>query len=161
MGPFSFVIRTAIITTLLVLLMQIKWGNETIEDYAMMAITSSAVVAPLNKTAQGAVALLRNAWSKANQSFDTHFSKALQEENRPGSRHLSFSVERSEKAVKEKVVAAEEAAKGAYEEAKDSSAFQKFKAKATATTARIKSKFVDETAPAQGDRTVKSETIEQ
>ncbi len=162
MGSFSFVIRTTIITVLLVLAMQIRWGTQTIEDHVMMAITSSEVVTPLNKTAQGTVVFLRNMWTKANRSFDTHFSKAMQEENRPGSRHLAFSVERSEKAVKQKAEQVEEAAKGAYEEVKASSTFQKIKEKASATSAKIRSKFIDESAESTSDRrAVKSENIRE
>ncbi len=144
MGPLSFFIRTLFITILFVLLLQIRWGDTSLEDITMNFITSSAVVAPINQTAQGSVRFLRNMWSKVNRTFDTHFSRALQEENRPGSRHLIFSVDRSEKVLKQKAEGVKEAAEGAYEEAKDSSAFQKFKDTARAAKDKFRAKL-DET----------------
>ncbi len=145
MGAFSFFIRTMILTVLVVLILQIRWGEASLEDHAMSFITSSAVVAPLNSTAQGTVRFLRNMWTKANRTFDTHFSQALQDENRPGSRHLALTIQRSEKAVKAKAEEVKEIAAGAFDDAEDSSAFEKFKAKAKSTSDRIRSKFIDET----------------
>jgi len=145
MGPFGFFLRSFIFTILLVLCLQIRWGQDSLEDLTMNLLTSSAVVAPINQSAQGAVRFVRNMWSKANRSFDTHFSRALQEENRPGSRHLAFSIERSETAVKQKAEGVGEAARRAYEEAKESSAFQKFKDTARSASNRIRSQFIDET----------------
>jgi hypothetical protein len=145
MGAFSFVIRTMILTVLIVLLLQIRWGDSSLEDVTMNFITSSAVVAPINQSAQGTVRFIRNLWTKANRSFDTHFSRGLQDENRPGSRHLGFSLERSEKVLKQDAEKVKEKAEDAYEEAKDSSAFQKFKESARSASSRVKSSFVDET----------------
>jgi hypothetical protein len=145
MGALSFFIRTFFLTIALILVLQIRWGDASLEDITMNFVTSSAIVSPLNQTAQGAVHFIRNMWTKANRTFDTHFSQALQDENRPGSRHLGLVINRSEKAIKQKTEDVKEAAEGAFVEAKDSSAFQKFKDSARSASNRIRSKFVDET----------------
>ncbi len=69
MEAFSFVIKTTILTIIVVLLLQIKWGHRTLEHYAMQALTSSEVVQPLNQTAHGAVIFARSAWDRFILSF--------------------------------------------------------------------------------------------
>jgi hypothetical protein len=160
MHPSTFVFRTLLFTVLLVLAMQIRVGQNTIEDHVMATLTSSAVVTPINSVATGAVKFARNMWNKANRSFDSHFSRSISEENRPGTRGFNISIERSEKAIKRTAADVESAAETTYQRAKDSGAYQKFKDKAAATTARIRSKFIDETeTPGGNSGAVKSETI--
>ncbi len=62
MEAISFVIKTTLVTIAVILVMQIKWGDQTIERHTMRALTSASLVKPLNETARGAAHLLRNVW---------------------------------------------------------------------------------------------------
>lgn len=97
MSSLSFVIRTLVLTFAIVFVMQMHWNGRTIEDHAMGLVNTAAVTTSVDHVANGAVIFIRNSWTKLNQMLNTNFSNALRRENRPGSRHESFKVKRSEK----------------------------------------------------------------
>lgn len=78
MGTFSFLLKSTIMTIAIVLALQIKWGNRTLENYAMSALRSASIVKPINDTARGVVILARDSWGRFIRSFH----------NEPGFRHL-------------------------------------------------------------------------
>lgn len=84
------------LTIVAVLLMQIRWGNSTIENYAMGFLTTSSIVGPIDDTANATVIFIRNGWNRVAKSFNTRFSNSLREENQPGTRLSGFQVGRSE-----------------------------------------------------------------
>ena len=129
MSDFIFFLKILAITFVVVLLLQIRFGEKTAEDYTMDFLTSSAVVKPINQTAGGAVIFIRNMWSKFSRSINTKFINAMRSENQPGSRQSHFMVERSKE----------------LKEAKENTAelMERFKQRATATTKKIRSKFID------------------
>ena len=62
MDAISFIFKTTLVTIAVILVMQIKWGGQTIERHTMRALTSAQIVRPLNETAHGAATLVRNVW---------------------------------------------------------------------------------------------------
>lgn len=102
MGDLFFFMRVMVITVVVVLLMQIRWGNQTIEHHTMNFITSSSFVEPIDDVANGAVRFIRNMWSSFTKNINTGFTNALRKENQPGSRHSSLvNLERSQEYIKE------------------------------------------------------------
>jgi hypothetical protein len=98
MDSILFIFKTLIITAVVVVFMQVKWGNNTIENEAYHFLTSSSVIVPIENVADSAVVLVRNTWRKMTGIFNNKFSEKLQSENQPGQRHLQFTIERSKAA---------------------------------------------------------------
>lgn len=138
MGSILFFLKSMVVTTVVVLLMQIRWGDGTIEDYTMDFLTSSAVVKPIDQTAKGSVIFIRNTWSKITRSLNTNFSNALRSENQPGSRQASLAVRRSEDTNNKAVNPKEEVADTA-------SLVERFKRKTAEVSRKVRSRFIDET----------------
>ncbi|MEQ1665553.1 MAG: hypothetical protein ABL927_09285 [Bdellovibrionales bacterium] len=124
MGSIFFVLRALVVTFLLVIVMQVRWGESTIESTAMEFLTSSTVVKPIDETASGIVVFIRNSWSRFTKSINTNFSNAMRSENQPGSRHLGFSFERTSKSAMTKA--------------------EQYSDKAVQMAKRAKSRFIDE-----------------
>jgi len=110
MGTIYFALKALVVTFVLVLLMQVQWGDSTIEGHAMEFLTSSAAVKPIDETATGVVVFIRNSWSKFTKSINTNFMKSMRGENQPGSRHMGFNIERSSKAAVKRAEALSEQA---------------------------------------------------
>jgi hypothetical protein len=145
MSEFFFFIRIMFFTLVAVLLMQVKWGGTTIENHTMDFLTSSAVVAPIDRVAQSAVVFIRNSWNATIKSFNTRFSESLRGENQPGSRLSGLNVDRSE-AVSEARRRAEQMRDSINMNASESEdAFEKLKRKAREAGSKIRSSFIDET----------------
>lgn len=60
MMDFYFFLKTLILTVALVVVLQVKIGEETLEDQAVMVFRSSIVEEPIRKVAQGGAKLVRN-----------------------------------------------------------------------------------------------------
>ncbi|MCB0350723.1 MAG: hypothetical protein KDD38_06035 [Bdellovibrionales bacterium] len=154
MGDLFFFVRVMVITIVVVLLMQIRWGNTTIENHAMNFISSSSVVKPIDDVASGTVRFIRNSWSAFIKGINTNFSNALRRENQPGQRHSGFNLQRSEQYVREQAVKTRDVANDMVrehqpeiQEAKNTATnyYEKFKKKAAAASKNIRGQFVDET----------------
>jgi hypothetical protein len=153
-----FAIKTLLVTFLVVLLMQVKWGSQTVEQIAYQSITTSSLVVPLEEAADGAVVFMRNSWRKVTQSINTNFTNSLRSENQPGQRHLEWGknrsqayIEQTKKNISGTVNAARNdygpAAVEAYEEASSNTAgiIERFKKKVSQVGQNVKGKFIDET----------------
>ena len=115
MGDLFFVLKTFIGTFLLVVLLQVKVGQETIEYHVMNWIHDSPMTEPIQEAARGGVVAFRELWKKLTSGIGTEFSKTLNRDNVPGSRSLGLSLERSQAYIKEK---AQQAAELAEKEAR-------------------------------------------
>lgn len=100
MDSLYFILKSLVVTFVIVLFMQIKWSDRTLEYEAHRFLTSSTIVKPLESTAQGAVTFVRNMWNKVTKSLNSNFSNALRSENQPGSR-FPKALERSKEYVRE------------------------------------------------------------
>lgn len=159
MSEFFFVLKVMFFTLVAVLLMQVRWGEKTIETHTMNFLTESSLVAPIDDTAQAAIVMIRNGWNSMIRSFNTRFSHSLRDDNRPGNRLSGFTFGRSESVANaEKEKAREEAIRGYVSEQKDKvveqgeraidnseEAFARLKRRAREAGNRIKSRFIDET----------------
>ncbi len=146
MSEIFFFIRILCVTMVVVLLMQVRWGDQTIEDHTMVFLTTSNFVAPIDETAQAAGIFIRNTWTRVTKSLNTRFSHSLRGDNQPGLRLSGMSFNRSDTVEKKReteLSAREEQLALAKDEAE--SAFDKLKKRAREAGAKIRSKFIDET----------------
>lgn len=167
MTEFFFFLRIMFFTMVTVLLMQIRWGDTTIENHTIEILTTSAIVEPIDNTAQGAVVFIRNGWNAMIKSFNTRFSQSLRGENQPGTRLSGFQFGRSEKVekdierrsrvddvkdyVSEKSDQALSAGRRVVSDGRDrvvdnsDDAFERLKMRARQAGSKIRSRFIDET----------------
>lgn len=81
MMDFLFFVKTFLLTVAVVVMMQIKVSEKSIESHAMSWVQSSAVVAPLNGVAKGAAKMARDltAMISAKIKSNTKKQKRLEE----------------------------------------------------------------------------------
>ncbi len=153
MSEIFFFARILVVTMVAVLLMQVRWGDQTIEDHTMAFLTTSTLVAPIDETAQAAGIFIRNGWNRVTKSINTRFSHSVRGENQPGLRLSGLSFNRSDTVERKREAelnAREQQFEIAREEAE--SAFEKLKRRAREAGSKIRSKFIDETqVPGRGD----------
>lgn len=117
MGSLIFFIKTMAITLIVVVLLQIKVGNETLEDKTLHFVYTSDLTTPLREAAEGGVVFIRDLWNKIAGNINTEFSRAIESKNRPGERRIGINLERSKEYLKEKSQRAAEVVKDRAESA--------------------------------------------
>lgn len=96
MGDIFFGLRMFAITLAMVVALQIKVGDETIERISLAWIGSSSVVASLRDVSNGGIKALSQAYRWAAGSVDAKINRAFRSEAEPGVRSLGLTLERSE-----------------------------------------------------------------
>ncbi|MCB0408057.1 MAG: hypothetical protein KDD34_07635 [Bdellovibrionales bacterium] len=91
--------KSIAVTILIVLLLQIKIGNDTVEDQAVFWFRSSSIVQPIQTVVDGGVKLIRNTLSGVANLF--HFKIFQKVNERAGNRDLNFKIERSREYIRE------------------------------------------------------------
>lgn len=101
MGDLFFFLKCLFLTVVLVVLMQIRIGEYTLEDRFLNWAHESAIVTPLQDVAHGGAKVLRNTWRKLTSGISSKFNETLKSENFPGARTLGVGLERSQKVLEE------------------------------------------------------------
>lgn len=109
-GDLLFFLKVIFITALVVVLMQIRIGKNTLEERATLWAQDSIVMEPLNQVAAGGVIFIRETWKKLTSGINTKFTKSLNRDQIPGSRTLGIKLERSKQFLKENAQKAAEQA---------------------------------------------------
>lgn len=98
MLDFMFFVKTMALTFLIMIAMQTKWGDSTVEDHAMEFIRSSALTQPLHRMASSGAHAVREStkWlaKQVNQKIRGHHGQSS--EASLGGRAQSFQFKRSE-----------------------------------------------------------------
>lgn len=101
-GDAWFFLKAVIITFILLSVLQVKVGEETLEEKALTFVHSSSYAKPIQEVSQGAVTFITQIWRKATHSLSSKYMKNFSDKEAAGRRALRFQVERSEKFLKEK-----------------------------------------------------------
>ncbi len=64
MRDLIFLVKAILLTTIIVLILQIQVGQRTLETHALIWIHTSPLIAPLNTVAQGAAKLYRDNFER-------------------------------------------------------------------------------------------------
>ncbi|MGE3683953.1 MAG: hypothetical protein AB7G93_19710 [Bdellovibrionales bacterium] len=98
MMDFLFFAKTLLLTLAIVLVMQIRVGDQTMETHAHRLLTSSLVVQPLNGVAQGAAKMAKDALNSVsghvNKNIDKGKKKKEQDEAKKSASSFRWSFER-------------------------------------------------------------------
>ena len=101
MSEFYFVIKSFFIAILIIFIMQIKWGETTIEEKSMRWIATSPIVLPLQDVATGGVKAIREFWKTVTSKVNAKFFKNDKGVQKAGARDLNFTLKRSEQFLNE------------------------------------------------------------
>ena len=96
MSELAFAIKMAVIAFVVVILMQIRVGDESVENHAHNFIQTSAAVLYLREVAEGGLAAVHDGWSKLTSNIKTRYWSKYDSKNAPGQRQLEMTIDRSE-----------------------------------------------------------------
>jgi hypothetical protein len=88
MGHLFYVLKIGIATFLIVVLMQIEVGHNTIENHAELFIRKSSLFEPARQIAEGGFIALKVVYRKTLNIADSFVTKQFRAENSPGQRKL-------------------------------------------------------------------------
>lgn len=98
-----FFIKSLLFTFLLVILLQIRVGDFTLEERATLWAQKSVLIQPLELVAQGATKVVRDSWRRVTGNINTRFWQSVSNHNQPGARRLVPELKRSQEYIEEKV----------------------------------------------------------
>lgn len=103
MGDLWFIIRMSIFTILLVLLLQIRIGENTIEEKAHGWIKANPVLPLVQQVAEGAGLVVVDVYNKTFGNIRTSLDRKLNPENQPGSRSIGINLQRSKEFLQKQI----------------------------------------------------------
>ena len=109
MSELVFTLKMAAITFVIVLLMQVRVGDTTIEDHAHLWIQTAAPVLFLRDVAEGGLAAAHDGWAKVTSGIKTKYWSKYDSSKMPGQRKLGLP-DRSDAYLEEQRIKAEEIA---------------------------------------------------
>lgn len=101
MRDFFFVIKMALITLFIIMVMQIQVNNQTLEERSLAAIRTSPYIEELQKVADGGVIFAKRVWGTIAGYFNDEIFKGFKSDKRPGDRVRS-GIDRSKSYFEEK-----------------------------------------------------------
>ncbi|MEZ4873476.1 MAG: hypothetical protein R2827_14800 [Bdellovibrionales bacterium] len=110
-GDFLFFLKTLIMTFIVILVLQIKVGELTLEQKAAHWARQSSLVEPIQEVAHGGLLIVRDGWRKLYGLLSGEAQEIFKSEEAPGNRSLGITLERSKEYFKEKASKAKAAAK--------------------------------------------------
>lgn len=111
MSDFVFALKMLAFAVVIVVLMQIRVGGESIESRAESFIRTAGPVLVLRDVAEGALLVIHDGWASLMSNINSKYSNKFDKENLPGERSLSLSLQRSQAYLEE-----EKQKREAYEE---------------------------------------------
>src|SRR5688572_28231859 len=123
MKEFWLVVCALLMTVLAVFLLQIKIGDQTVEQRSEAWIHNSAFVGALQEVADGAVVLYYRGADKVIGYMSEKFGFPYQGDDpkQPGKRQLNMQIERSKQYIQDKAGKARELIKESVEETPEES----------------------------------------
>lgn len=100
MGNLFFFLKMIVMTVVFLLFLQIKIGQNTLEEKVRVAINNSAVITPLEEVAAGGVKAIEQGWKKLSQLVGHKIKSSFSTENMPGNRSLGETLKRSQQYLK-------------------------------------------------------------
>ncbi|MCB9025633.1 MAG: hypothetical protein H6625_04905 [Bdellovibrionaceae bacterium] len=102
MSEIFFILKSFILTILIVIFMQVKVGETTIEEKTLLWIESSTIISPIQKIVDGGVKVVKETWKTAFGNLNSKFFNSVKPKNLPGKRDLNLVIERSEEYLRDR-----------------------------------------------------------
>ena len=103
MSDIVYVLKIMAITCGLIIVMQIRVGEVTLEEHATEWIHTAAPVMLLREIAEGGLSAAHDGWVKMSSSIKTKYWNSYRKESVPGQREVPVSLKRSEEFVEQEV----------------------------------------------------------
>ena len=116
MGDIFFFIKMIVLSGFFILFLQVRIGQNTVEEHAMLWSASAPVLEPVKEVAKGGVIAIKRSWGVALKQLGGKVSGFFSKDHLPGNRTLGVNLERSERFLKEKAETAKASAKRYIEE---------------------------------------------
>lgn len=116
MFDLFFFLKTLIMTLVVVLLLQIRVGDYTLEDHAHLFVKTSSLTYPLQVAADGASRAIRDVMKRVHQSLSSRFWGNKMADEQSASRAPKFDWQRSQRYLEEQAQRAGREAKAAMQE---------------------------------------------
>ncbi|MCB0349167.1 MAG: hypothetical protein KDD37_10035 [Bdellovibrionales bacterium] len=101
MGNLLFVIKTFVLSLLLILVLQVKWGEKSIDDLVYFEMKSSTILSPINEVASGGALWVKNTFRGFSSMFTDKLKNQIDQTDAAGNRRLP-EIKRHFDASKEK-----------------------------------------------------------
>jgi hypothetical protein len=101
-GDTFFIIKMLIFTTIMVVLLQIKIGDYTLEQKSMIFISQSELMIPVNEVAHGGVVAIKHGFNHVVNMFSSKAKGVFNKENLPGHRSIGLQLRRSKEFLQRK-----------------------------------------------------------
>lgn len=95
MTELLFAVKMAVISFVIVVLMQIRVGEETLERHAYGWIQTAAPVLFLREIAEGGLMAAHDGWARLTTNIKSKYWEKFDSDKLPGRRHLDMGLERS------------------------------------------------------------------
>lgn len=106
MSELFFAAKMVFLTFVIVMLMQIQVGTQTLEQKTLGWIRTSSFVEQLQEVADGGIMALRQMFSFITKNMNADFLRSFDKENQAGYRHLKAGIARSKEFIEEKTTEA-------------------------------------------------------
>ncbi len=120
MADVLFVLKSFLVTFILIVLMQIQVGENTIESHAQAWLRESSIVHTLRGVAHGGVKLLSEGYQSVIATLDAKLGNSFNREQMAGMRGFNLRMERTDSARREAADRAKAQARARQEEADES-----------------------------------------
>ncbi len=119
MSEIFFILKTMVLTAVLVVVLQIRVENQSLEDKATEYLQSTTVLAPLQETADGALKVVKKFWKTAMGSMNSKFMREFNSDQTPGKRKLGVQLERSKEYFEEQAEKAQQSLRELNKDSED------------------------------------------
>ena len=75
MKDLFFILKSLLLTSIVVLLLQIKIGRHTFEERITVWLHNASVILPLNEVASGGMKAIKDLWKDSNQFIGEDFPR--------------------------------------------------------------------------------------
>ena len=120
MSELFLIAKAMFLTIVVVIVLQVKVGDYTLEEKAKIYALNSPMAGPLMEVAQGGAKVVTQGWSRLLGLMGNNISDFFNSDSTPGKRSLDVGLERSTRYLKETAKKAEQEARETWDEYKDS-----------------------------------------
>jgi len=111
MSDLFHIAKSIILTLVIVVILQIKVGEFTLEQSVVHWAQQSSIITPVQQVADGGLKVLRELWHNTLGKINSKFFNQIDNSNTPGHRSLGITLQRSKEFFKEEAHRAKAAVK--------------------------------------------------
>ena len=119
MSELFLIAKAMVLTVVVVIVMQVKVGDYTLEEKAKIYALSSPIAEPIMDIAKGGAKVVTHGWGKLLGLMGSNISSFFNGDGTPGERTFNINLDRSKKYLNEVAEKAKVEARETWDEYKD------------------------------------------